>query len=157
MGMEGDCECVEYEVSGQCDDSTTVVFNGSTSTTSPNTNCSASFSPTSLTPPGVAYLTFNSFESDHVSMSCSGPLPIPETKYELISLDKYPFEFDGSETGTEICTFIPYNYKGERGTSCSASVVVNSSNPNPNSNPNPAPAPSCIASWNPKGGRYPIY
>ena len=120
--------------------------------------CSAYFSPSSLNVPGTAYLTFHSSPNTaKMSIYCRGPLPLPYGDYELTAWDNYPFEFDGSQTGTEICTFIPYNYKGERGTSCSASVVVNSSNPNPNSNPNPAPAPSCIASWNPKGGRYPIY
>ena len=102
--------------------------------------CSASFSPTSITAPGTSYLTFSS-TGDKLIIECAGPLPIPYGDYELTAWDNYPFEFDGSQTGTETCTFTPY--KGTTsGAPCSASVEVSKSD---------STLPTCIASWNPKG------
>ena len=102
--------------------------------------CSASFSPTSITAPDTSYLTFSS-TGDKLIIECAGPLPVPYGDYELTAWDNYPFKFDGSQTGTETCTFTPY--KGTTsGAPCSASVEVSKSD---------STLPTCIASWNPKG------
>ena len=84
--------------------------------------CSASFFQTSLTAPGTSYLTFNSSGADKLFGSCTGPLPIPQGDYGL-AYSNYPFSFSIAQTGTETCTFTPYNGT-TKGTDCKATVTV---------------------------------
>ena len=71
-------------------------------------SASASFSPVNITAPGTSYLSWSSSNADKVLASCSGPLPVAWGDYGL-SYDSFPFPFTSSQTGTETCSFIPYN------------------------------------------------
>ncbi len=89
-------------------------------------SCTASFVPTSLTAPGTASLTWSSTNATVTYGYCTGPLPITYGNYGLSYTAGYPFSFTASETGTETCTFTPYNGLTQ-GTDCSATVTVTAS------------------------------
>jgi hypothetical protein len=101
--------------------------------------CKANFSKTDITAPGESKLSFSSENTTKLVGSCTGPLPIKELELPLSYTD-YAFPFTKTQTGTEICTFTPYNGT-TKGESCSATVTVgNSSSQQPtcqlNLNPN---------------------
>ncbi|MEI6587317.1 MAG: hypothetical protein WCO05_00010 [Candidatus Moraniibacteriota bacterium] len=100
--------------------------NGSCSTTidCASPSCVANFSPTSLTAPGTASLTWVPSNADKMLGTCSGiGAIIPESDYGLSNTVGYPFAFTALQTGTETCTFTPY-MGATKGAPCSASVVV---------------------------------
>ncbi len=99
-----------------------------------NATCVASFSPASLTVPGTSYLTWSSTNATATYGYCTGPLPVSYDNYGL-SYSAYPFSFTNSQSGTETCTFTPYN-GSTPGNSCSASVNLSAYSP--------GPAPTCV-------------
>jgi len=108
-------------------------------TSGPTTpSASASFSPASIKAPGTTYLSWSSNNADRVMASCDGPLPVPWGDYGR-SYSSFPFPFTSSQTGTETCSFIPYNGM-VAGSIAVASVTIG----NGFSPPIP-PTPSCIA------------
>jgi hypothetical protein len=97
--------------------------------------CSASFSATatsagvsnlSITAPATAYLDFSSTGANRMMASCTSPLLISPAIEVPLSYANYPFPFTATQTGTEKCTFTPYNGTTP-GEPCEAIVTVNAS------------------------------
>ncbi len=99
--------------------------------------CKANFSKTDITAPGESKLSFSSENTTKLIGSCTGPWPIKELELPL-SYTNYPFPFTINQTGTETCTFTPYNGT-TKGESCSATVIVKKSTA---STPTPTPSPA---------------
>jgi len=98
--------------------------------------CKANFSKTDITAPGESKLSFSSENTTKLIGSCTGPWPIEELDLPLSYTD-YAFPFTINQTGTETCTFTPYNGT-TKGESCSATVTVKKSTA---STPTPTPSP----------------
>ncbi len=108
-----------------------------TKTTPKTPTCKANFSKTDITAPGESKLSFSSENTTKLIGSCTGPWPIKELELPL-SYTNYPFPFTINQTGTETCTFTPYNGT-TKGESCSATVIVKKSTA---STPTPTPSPA---------------
>ena len=108
-----------------------------TKTTPKTPTCKANFSKTEITAPGESKLSFSSENTTKLIGSCTGPWPIEELELPLSYTD-YAFPFTINQTGTETCTFTPYNGT-TKGESCSATVTVKKSTA---STPTPTPSPA---------------
>jgi hypothetical protein len=90
--------------------------------------CAVSFSPSSITAPGIASLSWDSYGADKLIGSCIGPVQLIKADYGL-NYAGYPFSFSAAQIGEQICTFVPFN-NGVAGTACSASVFISNKNGN---------------------------
>ncbi|MFZ2226670.1 MAG: hypothetical protein WAV64_04530 [Candidatus Moraniibacteriota bacterium] len=104
-------------------------------------SCTAFFSPTGITSPSTAYLTYASSGADKLLGGCTGEWPVPVADYGL-AYTHYPFPFTAGQQGKETCTFTPY--KGTTpGKPCEAKLTVGlGSNTRTGTTDNPIPAPA---------------
>ncbi len=90
-------------------------------------SCHASFSPSSITTtlatPAASVLAWDS-TGDSMTVSCTGPMPIsPAVNVTNPASGSGSVPFTVDQTGTETCTFTPYN-GATPGTTCEATVSV---------------------------------
>jgi hypothetical protein len=84
-------------------------------------NCTASFSPTSITIPGSSDLEWHSSANTTSLITfCTGPIPVPSMS---TALNGGPAPIPFTTSGTETCTFTPYA-GATAGAPCEASVYA---------------------------------
>ena len=116
-------------------------------------SCTASYSPTTLSAPGTANISWSSSGADKITGSCTGPISVPSQDLSSLS-DTVVSIFPANKYGIETCTFVP-SRNGVNGTPCSASTNVISAPLSVSCSANPesiAPGQSITWTAHPVGG-----